>query len=188
MALPVGLATVTVTCGPYLDARGTPYKGSITFAPSTPVVWRSTGAVILDGPVVVSLDAAGSGTVVLPATDASGLSVTGFTYTVTFAVKSAAGDKAGILPVLVQLPAAAPAVDLDLLVGVETSTGVVVATPAVVSVAGLSGAVQVADLKAALGLGTAAYQPTTAFDAAGAAAAAQQTAIGAAAGLAIALG
>ena len=203
MALPVGLSTVTVSAGPYCDVRGAPYAGTITITPSTPVVWQSTGAVIMDGPVKVTLDAAGSGLITLPATDATGLSVTGFTYTVVFALKSASGDKATILPALIQLPKATATVDLDLLVGVETASGVEVATPAVVSVAGISGAVSVADLKTALGLGSAAYLASTAFDAAGAAtaaqaaaiasasasaASAQANAIGVAAGLALVLG
>ena len=169
MALPSGLATVTVTCGPYTDLKGAPYSGWITFQPSTPVVWQATGAVLLDGAVKVTLDAAGAGTIVLPATDASGLSVTGFTYTASFALKSTGGDKATILPALIQLPQATATVDLDLLVGVETASGVEVATPAVVSVGGISGAVSVNDLKAVLGLGSAAYLASGAFDAAGAA-------------------
>ena len=203
MALPSGLSVVQVMCGPYMDVKGAPYLGALTFQPSTPVVWTATGAVLLDGPVKVVLDAVGAGQITLPATDATGLSVNGFTYTVTFALKSASGDKATILPALIQLPKATSTVDLDLLVGVETSSGVVVSTPAVVSVGGLSGAVQVADLKTVLGLGSAAYQPASAFDPAGAAdtaqtaataaatsaaAAAQRAAIGAAAGLAIVLG
>jgi hypothetical protein len=103
MALPAGLATVTVTCGPYIDVKGVPYTGTVTFTPSTPVIWRATGVVILDGPVTVTLDAAGSGAIVLPATDAAGLSVTGFTYTVTVAAKSATGARSTILPSLLQL-------------------------------------------------------------------------------------
>jgi hypothetical protein len=36
VSLPVGLSTVTVTCGPYTDAKGAPYTGTVTFTPSTP--------------------------------------------------------------------------------------------------------------------------------------------------------
>ena len=177
MALPTGLSAVQVTCGPYIDTKGAPYSGTITFQPSTPVVWQATGSVLLNGAVKVTLDAAGAGQITLPATDATGLSVTGFTYTVTFALKSTSGDKATILPALIQLPKATSTVDLDLLVGVETASGVEVATPAVVSIGGLSGAVQVSDLKTILGLGSAAYLASTAFDATGAATAAQAAAV-----------
>lgn len=178
MALPAGLPTVTVNCGPYTDARGAPYKGTITFTPSTsPLTWAATGAVILDGAVTVTLDAAGSGAVTLPATDATGLSTINFTYTVAFALKATGGDKASILTILIQLPQATPTVDLDVLVGMTSAGGVTVGVPAVVSVGGLTGAVTVAGLKTALGLGSAAYLASTAFDPAGAAATAQAAAV-----------
>jgi len=183
MALPVGLSTVTVSCGPYTDARGVAYTGTITFTPTGtdgPVVWADTGAVILDGPNTVTLDAAGSASITLPATDATGLSVADFTYTVVHTLKSTGGDKAQILPILIQLPQAAPTVDLDVLEGMTSAEGVTVGVPSVTSVGGLSGVVTVAALKTALGLGTAAYVATTAFDAAGAATAAQAAAITAA--------
>lgn len=172
MTLPVGLPLVTVSSGPHTDFTGVPYSGTIGFTPSTAVIWSATGQPLLDGTVVATLDAAGAVSIQLPATDASGLTVQGFTYTVSFHLQSASGDVAEILPLIVQLPQAAPTVDLDLLASIVSSAGVNVGLPAVVSVAGLSGVVSVAGLKTALGLGSAAYVSTSAFDAAGAAAAA----------------
>lgn len=221
MALPVGLTTVTVTGGPYTDSLGRADTGTVEFTASTPVVWAPTGAVVFDGPVTGTLNAGGSLSILLPANDVVGLSVTGWTYTVRFNLKSYSGDRRTILPIMISLPSSAPVVDLDLVEQLTTDDGVTVGLPAVVSVAGLSGAVQVADLRAVLGLGTAAYTAATAYaarasnladlasassarsnlglgtaathnhgdyDPSGSAATAQQTAIGAAAGLAIALG
>ena len=172
MTRPVGLPTVTVSTGPHTDFAGVPYSGTVTITPSTSVIWAATGAVLLDGPITATLDAAGAATVVLPPTDASGLTVQGFTYTVAFNLKSASGVTAEILPSIIQLPQAAPTVDLDLLVSIVSSTGITVGLPAVVSVAGLSGAITAGSLKSALSLGTAAYTAASAYDAAGAAAAA----------------
>ena len=148
MALPAGLATVQVSLGPYTDAEGAPYSGTVAFQPSTPVTWQATGAVVLSGTVYVTLNAAGAATVTLPATDAAGLSVTGFTYAVSFNLKSSGGDAQEIVPTLIQLPQAVPVVDLDLLVGMATSTGVTVHAPAVISVAGVTGAVTGAQILA----------------------------------------
>ena len=169
MTRPAGLPSVTVSTGPHTDFLGVPYSGTVTITPSTSVIWAATGAVLLDGPITTSLDAAGAATIVLPPTDASGLTVQGFTYTVAFNLKSASGATAEILPIIIQLPQAAPTVDLDLLVSIVSSTGITVGLPAVVSVAGLSGAPTAAALKTALSLGTAAYTAATAYDPAGAA-------------------
>ena len=172
MTLPAGLPLVTVTTGPHTDFRGVPYSGTIEVTPSTPVIWSATGAVLLDGTVTATIDAAGAASIQLPATDAAGLTVLNFTYTVRFNLRSAGGDVAEILPLIIQLPHAAPTVDLDLLATITSSTGIQVGLPSVVSVAGLSGAPTAAALKSALGLGSAAYVATSAFDAAGAAVAA----------------
>ena len=172
MTLPAGLPLVTVTTGPHTDFRGVPYSGTIEVTPSTPVIWSATGAVLLDGAVTATIDAAGAASIQLPATDASGLTVLNFTYTVRFNLKSASGEVAEILPLIIQLPQAVPTVDLDLLATITSSAGIQVGLPSVISVAGLSGAPTAAALKTALGLGTAAYVATTAFDPAGAAAAA----------------
>lgn len=172
MTLPVGLPLVTISTGPHTDFRGVPYTGGIEVTPSTPVIWAATGAVLLDGAITALLDAAGALSLPLPATDASGLTVQGFTYTVRFNFRSSSGEPAEILPIIIQLPQAAPTVDLDLMATITSSTGVQVGLPAVVSVAGVSGAITAAALKNALGLGSAAYTSTTAYDPAGAATAA----------------
>ncbi len=177
MSLPSGCPTVTVTCGPLTDAEGGPCTGSAVVTPSTPVVWTATGQILHDGPIYHALDAAGTCTVVLPATDAAGLTVQGFTYTFGFVAHAVSGAVVDVLPVTVQLPHAAPAVTLGLLAHVETSTGIVVALPTVLSVAGLSGSISTGALATAMGLGTAAYAASTAFDAAGAAATARAASV-----------
>lgn len=154
MSLPVGLATVSVGCGPYVDAVGTPYAGRLVFTPSVALVHAATGAVILPGAVVAVLDATGSASVVLPATDTDDLTVVGHTYTVEFDLRTNDGTRGTRAAFAFQLPQAAPTVDLDLLAPTETGSGVSVALPAVLSVAGLSGTVDGAALLAALGAAT----------------------------------
>lgn len=154
MTLPVGLATVSVGCGPYVDAVGTPYAGRLVFTPSVALVHAATGAVILPGAVVAALDATGSASVVLPATDTDDLTVVGHTYTVEFDLRTNDGTRGTRAAFAFQLPQAAPTVDLDLLAPTESGTGVSVALPAVLSVAGLSGTVDGAALLAALGAAT----------------------------------
>lgn len=141
MALPVGLPTVTVTAGPYNDYLGVPYSGTIEVTPSTPVIWAATGAVLLNGAITFTADAAGAFSFVLPATDASGLTVQDFTYTVRFSLRSAAGEVKQILPIIIQLPEAVPSVDLDLLETIVSSTGISVGLPSVILVVGRSGVV-----------------------------------------------
>lgn len=154
MTLPVGLPLVTVTGGPYNDYLGVPYSGTIQVTPSIPrVVWAATGAVLLNGSVTFTADAAGAFSFVLPACDAAGLTVQNFTYTIRFNLQSASGEAQPILPIIVQLLEAAPTVDLDLLETIVTSTGISVGLPSVVSVAGLSGVVTISALQAALGMG-----------------------------------
>jgi hypothetical protein len=176
VSLPSGCPAVTVHTGPCTDAEGNPYAGSLVITPSTPVVWTATGQVLLAGPIYRTLDDTGSTTTVLPATDATGLTVQGFTYTFTWLVRSASGGVAEVVPVTAQLPQAAPVVNLGLLAQMTSSTGVTVGLPAVLSVAGLSGTITAGALASALGLGSAAYTPASAYDVAGAAAAAQAAA------------
>lgn len=152
MSLPTGLSTVTVTCGPYVDAKGAPYTGTVTFTPSTKVRWAATGAVVLDGTVNVPIDTTGVGQVTLPATDAAGLNVTGFTYSVAYSLRGAGGAVTGVRAAYsIQIPAAAPTVTLELLQPFASTGGIDVSVPAVTSVAGLTGAVSASDLTTALG-------------------------------------
>lgn len=150
MTLPAGLSTVTVNAGPYVDAVGRPYSGRIVVTPSAALVQSSTGAVVLPGDVTARLDATGAASIVLPATDATGLTVSGFTYTASFDLRDSSGEQADRSPFAFALPAAAPVVDLDLLAPTETTAGVAIVAPAVLSVAGLTGSVSAAALVAAL--------------------------------------
>lgn len=148
MSLPPVIQTVTVSFGPFIDFQGQPLRGSTTFEPSTPVLAEATGTPILNRTIVVEWDADGMGTVILPATDSVGLDRTGFTYRVTHrtydsGVPAPTGGN-------IMLPAAAPNVDLDLLVPVTASNGIVVEQPAVTSVAGLTGAPTAGDLVTAM--------------------------------------
>ena len=139
MALPPQIQLVTVSFGPFLDFQGQPLAGSTRFEPSTPVNHAATGTPILNRPITVQWDEDGRGLIVLPATDSIGLDVTGFTYRVRHQFVD--GNVPAPPSYSIQLPAAAPTVDLDLLIPVPAQNGVVVSVPGVVSVAGLTGTV-----------------------------------------------
>lgn len=81
MTMPAGIATVTLT-GRYIHPDGTPYAGTVSFA--APDYVRIPGAdTTAVGSVTATLDADGSFSVVLIATDNAGARPIGFTYTVT---------------------------------------------------------------------------------------------------------
>jgi hypothetical protein len=147
MPLPNGLPTVTVTIGPYVTADGAPASGTVTFQPEGRAVHSPSGAVILGAPMPVTLDGSGAGTITLPASDAPGLTPNPLGYWVFWRLNGAPSPD----PLRVLLPAAAPTVDLDLLLPSSTPAGPV-AQPAVTSVAGLTGAPSAAGLLSALGL------------------------------------
>lgn len=149
MSLPALLDTVTIAVGPYVGASGDPATGTVTFTPSSRLLWTATGAVVLEGPVSVTLGSLGTASVELPATDATGLNVTGYTYTVDWNLK-AGGKAVPVRSQAIALPAAAPSVVLGSLVPAETGSTADVVLPAVLSVAGLSGAVGAEDLAAEL--------------------------------------
>jgi hypothetical protein len=167
MPLPAAIETVTVNFGPFPDFQGNLLDGDVTFTPVTPVplVHVPTGTPIVKRPITVPFTkATGSvGSLTLPATNASNLTVTDFGYTVT--VRFTQKDAEQWPARTVQLPKEVPTVDLDVLPAVTAVTGVVVNLPAVLSVAGLTGVVAAADLTAALGTipgGTAVQVGTTA--------------------------
>lgn len=117
MPLPDGLQVVTVTDLALLP-DGTPDSGTVRFTPSPArIVSASTGAII-DGTVTATYDADGRITVALLATDSTGISPTGWTYTVTRTLTGGGRDSYPI-----SLPAAAPAVDLADLTPVATAGG-----------------------------------------------------------------
>lgn len=147
MPLPTGLATVTVTVGPYLTADGTAASGTVTFQPEARAVHTPSGAVVLPAQMTVTLDAAGAGTITLPPSDDPGLAPNPLGYWVFWRLNGAPSPD----PQRIMLPAAVPTVDLDLLLPATTPAGPV-GFPGVMSVAGLTGpVVSAGDLGAALG-------------------------------------
>lgn len=80
MPLPVDYGTGIVT-GTFTDTNGDPVVGTVSFTPSASRL-LGTGAVILGESVVVDLDATGSLSVTLPASDDPNVNPTDFTYRV----------------------------------------------------------------------------------------------------------
>lgn len=148
MALPPEIITARVDFGPFIDDAGVPYQGSATFSSSGQKVWAATGTPIIPRPIAVPLDADGKGSIELPVndqagyTDGQGRAVTGWTYSVAISLSGGpsiarrnfslqAGGNVGMV------------VDLDLMVGVVSTTGVTVELPTVLSVNGMTGHVEV---------------------------------------------
>jgi hypothetical protein len=133
--LPPGIETVTVNFGPFPDFQGNLMDGTVTFTPvaPVPVVHVPTGTPIVKRPMTVPFTGAtGSvGSLTLPATNASDLTVTGFAYQVT--VRFTQKDAEQWPARTVQLPKEVPTVDLDVLPAVPATTGIMVATPAITS-------------------------------------------------------
>ena len=154
MALPVGVLTAVVRFGPMIDDQGVPFAGKVTFTASRPKVWAATGTPIMPRALTVTLDETGQGEIVLPATDQDGFTdgagnaVKDWTYRVQIDLAGRGSDTRSF-----QVPTGGqPGVvmDLDLLTPVPSSTGVVVAQPSVLNVAGLTGGVTASALAAAL--------------------------------------
>jgi len=135
MALPDGLATVTVDVGPYLRSDGSAARGTVTFQPEAPLLHVPTGTKILDAPTVVTLDDDGVGSVVLPASDDPGSSPSLLGYWVFWQLSGVEAPQAR----RVLLPAAVPQVPLESLLPVATSVVAPASVPAVSSIAGLTG-------------------------------------------------
>ncbi|MCD9196061.1 collagen-like protein [Streptomyces albireticuli] len=106
MPLPPGLQTVTVT-GSYQHPNGSPFTGRVIFTPEPAVLTSAAEDTIVLGPVEAQPDATGAISVTLLATDAAGVTPTGWTYRVTERWYDAPGRSYPI-----SLPAAAPTVDL----------------------------------------------------------------------------
>lgn len=108
MALPGNLSTVEVT-GRYIDASGAAVRGSVTFTLDTPLLDAGASTVIIETSYTVALDATGSFSVDLPATNDSDVTPTGWTWTLT-------PNFAGADPLTFALPAnLAPTVDITTL-------------------------------------------------------------------------
>ena len=116
MPLPSGIATVTVTAGPYVAVDGTAARGEVRLTPAAPIRHASSGAVVLAGTVIAPL-VAGSASVTVPASDEGG----GVTYRVEYAF-AYGSSPAPSAPFDVFLPAAVPTVNLDDLAPVPAST------------------------------------------------------------------
>ncbi|MFE9372262.1 hypothetical protein ACFYM2_21180 [Streptomyces sp. NPDC006711] len=137
MTLPPGLQTVTVS-GTYTHPDGTPMRGTVSLCPHPGKIVAATSGLVVQGPAVQSLDATGSFTMTVVATDSAGISPSGFTYDVRIAFTDATGDAFPLsLPKTVPtvlLPAATPAASassgtylvVNLVQSVNTKTGAVV--------------------------------------------------------------
>lgn len=81
MALTPNLSTVTVG-GQFVDVAGNPIAGQVTFTPRTILTDPTANQIIIPKTVVIDLDANGSFSVLLPATDDSDLAPVNWTYRV----------------------------------------------------------------------------------------------------------
>lgn len=81
MALTPNLSTVTVG-GQYVDVSGAPIAGQVKFTPRAILTDPVANQIIIPKTVTVDLDANGAFTVVLPVTDDTDVTPTGFTYRV----------------------------------------------------------------------------------------------------------
>lgn len=117
MALPDGIQTVTVH-GTLPRPDGSVPRGPLIFTPGPRRLTSAAYDVIMLGAVTVWLDAAGHFTVTLLATDAEGVTPSGWTYTVTERIQGAPTRSYPI-----SLPAAAPLVDLADIAPTAPSTG-----------------------------------------------------------------
>lgn len=104
--LPPGLSTVTVT-GTYKHPDGTPFKGKLLFTPEPAILTSAAHGTLILGTLEVPLDADGTITATLLATDDADVTPSGWTYRVTERWYDAPGRSYPL-----SLPAAAPAVDL----------------------------------------------------------------------------
>lgn len=120
MPLPTGVTSVTVT-GHYQRGDGSAATGFVSFLPAVPVLDPAGPAILPAVPVTVPLDAAGSFSTPLAATDDTGTSPTGWTYTVVETLDGAVRRSYAI-----EVPkASAPTVDLASLTPAVPATGVV---------------------------------------------------------------
>ncbi|KAF0258776.1 putative 9-O-acetyl-N-acetylneuraminic acid deacetylase precursor [Clavibacter michiganensis subsp. michiganensis] len=120
--LPASIKTVRVTFGPYLDHAGDPLRGVVTFTPSaSPIVHYATATPLIKAPLAVEL-VDGSGSIVLPATDQSGLNTKNWTYQVELKLL----DGTSPTPINIAVPQTATTVDLDLMTPVEGSSGIAI--------------------------------------------------------------
>lgn len=124
MAIPDSVQSVTLNFGPYFDPAGNPLADAPFWieCPAAPIT-TADGAVVVKSRVRVITGSDGTASTELVAVDATGLSKTGFTYSVT--------GPAEVLdaPVVISLPSSVPVVDFDTLMPTEASDGSIVSLP-----------------------------------------------------------
>ena len=82
MALPVSVSTLTLA-GTYVDLFGNPVRGSITLKPQVMFKEKTANVIAVANAIVLTLDANGHFSQILPCTDVAAETPNGFTYTVT---------------------------------------------------------------------------------------------------------
>lgn len=117
MALPDNLPTVTLT-GTYTHPDGSPMKGSVSVTPTPGKVVSASTGLTIQGRAKAKFDGNGQVTLTVLATDAPGINPENFTYEVTIAFPDATGDTFHI-----ELPAAAPNVQLPAITPAAPSDG-----------------------------------------------------------------
>lgn len=103
--MPAGITTITLS-GTYLRGNLTPAAGSVTFVPSTTVADPSGPAIVATGIVSCPLDATGSFSTTLAATDDVATSPSGWLYTVVEQIDGT------VRSYQITLPHAAPTVNI----------------------------------------------------------------------------
>jgi hypothetical protein len=112
------LSMVTLT-GRYQTPTGGPETGTVTFTPATTLQSSSSTIIIQPQPVTATLDGTGSFSVSLLATDATGVTPTGWTYTVSEKLGPATAQVGRTYSI--QLPQAVTPVDLSTISPVSPS-------------------------------------------------------------------
>ncbi|MDX3324774.1 glycerophosphodiester phosphodiesterase [Streptomyces sp. ME02-6979-3A] len=126
MALPDGLPTVNLT-GTYTHPDGSPMKGSVSVTPVPGKVVAADSGLTIQGRAKQKIGNDGRVTLTVLATDAPGINPENFTYQVSLAFPDATGDT-----FFIELPAAAPEVQLPAITPASPSDGdyVIITGPA----------------------------------------------------------
>lgn len=136
---------VEVSFGQLNDGgRSTSFDGTGYVQASTDFTHVASGTYVPNTETSFAI-ADGRGTISLIASDAAGFDKTGWTYHFRFVVTSPIGDPVTLPTKDVLLPAAAPAVDFEILLASDNAFELV-QVPYVISVAGLTGIVAAQDL------------------------------------------
>lgn len=104
MAFPAGWDLVNIT-GTYIGRNGVPCVGSVTL--SSPQLVLRSGTIVPAADIVFTLDASGSFTGQIPATDDPNANPSGWVYTVT---ENVPGGRQGYL---ISAPHTSPGIDLS---------------------------------------------------------------------------